>query len=77
MSLSNLREIVKDRGAWSAAVPGVVKSQTWLRDWTTITTILYEERDNIPSYFVTAVDVTKEKYISHMKTKAKWKLFLT
>ena len=28
MSLSRLREIVKDREAWSAAVHGVVKSQT-------------------------------------------------
>ena len=26
---------VKDREAWSAAVPGVAKSQTWLGDWTT------------------------------------------
>ena len=35
MSLSKLREIVKDRKAWRAAVHGVAKSQTWLRDWTT------------------------------------------
>jgi len=28
MSLSKLWEIVKDRGAWHAAVPGVTKSQT-------------------------------------------------
>ena len=28
MSLSKLREIVKDRRAWYAAVHGVVKSQT-------------------------------------------------
>ena len=28
MSLSKLREIVKDRGAWHAAVHGVAKSQT-------------------------------------------------
>ena len=28
-----LREIVKDREAWSAAVHGVTKSQTWLGDW--------------------------------------------
>ena len=32
MNLSKLREIVKDRGAWSAAVHGVAKSWTRLRD---------------------------------------------
>ena len=31
MNLSKLQEIVKDRGAWCAAVYGVEKSQTWLR----------------------------------------------
>ena len=35
MSLSKPREIVKDREAWSAAVHGVTKSQTWLSNWTT------------------------------------------
>ena len=30
MSLSKLQEMVKDREAWSAGVPGVAKSQTWL-----------------------------------------------
>ena len=34
MNLSRLRELVKDREAWHAAVHGVVKSQTWLSDWT-------------------------------------------
>ena len=34
MNLSKFWEIMKDRGAWSAAVPGVIKSQTRLRDWT-------------------------------------------
>ena len=34
MSLSKLRELVMDRGAWHAAIHGVVKSQTWLSDWT-------------------------------------------
>ena len=32
MSLSKLQEMVKDREAWRAAVHGVTKSQTRLRD---------------------------------------------
>ena len=34
MSLSGLREMVMDREAWRAAVHGVAKRQTRLRDWT-------------------------------------------
>ena len=33
MNLSKLRELVKDREAWRAAVHEVTKSQTWLSDW--------------------------------------------
>ena len=32
VSLSELQELVMDREAWSAAIHGVVKSQTGLRD---------------------------------------------
>ena len=32
MSLSKLRETVKDRGAWRAAVHGVAKNRAGLRD---------------------------------------------
>ena len=35
MNLSKLREMIKDRETWHAAVHGVAKSQTRLSDWTT------------------------------------------
>ena len=34
MSLGELQELVMDREAWWAVVHGVVKSQTWLSNWT-------------------------------------------
>ena len=37
MNMSKLQEMVKDRGAWRAAVHGVSKNQTGLSDRTTIT----------------------------------------
>ena len=36
MSLSRLREMVKDREAWCAVVHGVAKTQTGLSDWTEV-----------------------------------------
>ena len=34
INLCKLREIVKDRGTWCATVHRVIKSWTWLGDWT-------------------------------------------
>ena len=33
MSLSELQELVMDREPWCAAIHGVAKNRTWLRDW--------------------------------------------
>ena len=46
INLGKLREMVRDREAWHAAVHGATKSQTWLGDWTT--TIYLEEREKSP-----------------------------
>ena len=45
MSLSRLREMVKDREAWQASVHGLANSQTQPSDWNTIASELktYDE----------------------------------
>ena len=41
MTLSKLQEIVKGREAWRAAVHGVAKNGTGLRDRATVTQLIY------------------------------------
>ena len=48
MSLGELRELVMDRQAWCAAIHGVVKSQTWLSDWTELNWTHWKENYDQP-----------------------------
>ena len=49
MSLSKLRQIVKDGEAWCAAVDGVTKGQTRLSDWTELNWCIHEEMQALRS----------------------------
>ena len=46
MSLSKLKEIVKDRGAWCTSVHGVEKSVTWLSEQQTTRSLGEEEMES-------------------------------
>ena len=52
MSLSNLWELVMDREAWRAAVHGIVKSWTWLSDWTELNRRKLAAKFKTPFFYV-------------------------
>ena len=52
MNLGKLWEMVRDRGAWCAAVLGVTKSQTRLSNWTHTHTHKFNKQGNLPTRLV-------------------------
>ena len=72
MSLSNIWEIIEDRGAWRAAVHGVIKSWRWLSDWTTTSICINHINQGFQSYIYTKTGVWMSMTASFILTKT-WK----
>ena len=65
INLSKLQEIVKNGEAWSATVPGVIKSWTWLNDWTATATIHTLIDFEIMEFLILVIVSSQEKMSSH------------
>ena len=55
VSLSELRELVMDREAWSAAIHGVAKSRTRRSNWTELNKLLVKISEDLPSLLSAAL----------------------
>ena len=69
LNLSKLREMVKDREAWSAAVHRVPKSRTWLSHWTTTRAV---RKENTGSHENCNLSMVSPKGVQDVKNTGCW-----
>ena len=65
VSLSELRELLKDREAWRAAIHGVTKSWTQLSDWTELKYSLYSWLNIISQSYLVSISVFSKTSFKH------------
>ena len=80
MTLSKLREIVKDKEACCAAIHGVAKGRTWLSDWTTTMVryiILVHNCPKFEDYWYLKGKLYMNMWAQNKKGFKIWPLFFT
>ena len=74
MSLSKLREMVKDREDWRAAVHEVTKVWMWLSDWTITMTTISRIKDSLNLTVKNNIIRKWAKIMKKLKSTYKWQI---